>query len=56
MLHYPSMSCLRNFTRNLDPINNENQPQNENEIKMINNFKIKQSSSNVFNDLHTEHS
>ena len=32
MCHDPSLAHLRNFTRNLDPINNEDQPQIEVEI------------------------
>ena len=47
MLHYPSLSCLRNFTRNLDPINNENQPQIENEIGNDDNLENEDTANNV---------
>ena len=47
MRQYPSLAHLRNFTRNLDPINNENQPQIENEIGNDDNLEHEDNANNV---------
>ena len=47
MRQYPSLARLRNFTRNLDPINNEDQPQIENEIGNNDNLENEDTANNV---------
>ena len=47
MRQYPSLAHLRNFTRNLDPINNEDQPQIENEIGNDDNLEHEDNANNV---------
>ena len=47
MRQYPSLAHLRNFTRNLDPINNEDQPQIENEIGNDDNLENEDTANNV---------
>ena len=47
MCHDPSLAHLRNFTRNLDPINNEDQPQIENEIGNDDNLEHEDTANNV---------
>ena len=47
MCHDPSLVHFKNFTRNLDPINNENQPQIENEIGNDDNLEHEDNANNV---------
>ena len=45
--HYPSLARLRNFNDFLDPINNENHPQNHNEVEIEDNFEDEEIDNDV---------